>query len=193
MKIKKCKLAIFASGSGTNAEAIIKHFNNHPEIEVSTVYANNPNAYVLERAKKYHIPTVVFTKKEFAEAHFRGQLINGGYDLLILAGFMWLVPPAIVKAFNNKIINIHPALLPHYGGKGMYGHYVHEAVIENKEGESGISIHYVNEHYDQGDIIFQAKCPVTGTDTAASLADKIHVLEHQHYPAVIEKICDKNL
>jgi phosphoribosylglycinamide formyltransferase-1 len=193
MKNDKCKLAIFASGSGTNAEAIIKHFIVQPGIEVSAIYSNNADAFVLERAKKYNIPTIVFTKREFNEPNFQAQLIAGEYDLLILAGFMWLVPPAIVTAFNNKIINIHPALLPNYGGKGMYGHFVHQAVIENKETESGITIHYVNEHYDEGDIIFQAKCEVSSTDTANSLATKIHFLEHQHYPEIIEKICEGNL
>ena len=190
MKKDKCKLAIFASGSGTNAEAIIKHFIAHPEIEVSAIYSNNADAFVLERAKKYNIPTIIFSKAEFIEPNFIVRLIDGDYDLLILAGFMWLVPPAIVAAFNNKIINIHPALLPNYGGKGMYGDFVHQAVIENNEKESGISIHYVNEHYDEGDIIFQAKCEVASTDTANSLAEKIHLLEHQHYPVIIEKICD---
>lgn len=193
MKIKKCRLAIFASGSGTNAEAIIKRFSDHPEIEVSAIYSNNADAFVLERAKNYTIPTVVFNKGEFNEPNFMARLIDGDYDLLILAGFMWLVPPAIVTAFKSKIINIHPALLPNYGGKGMYGLFVHRAVIENKETESGITIHYVNEHYDEGDIIFQAKCEVSSADTANSLAGKIHLLEHQHYPVVIQKMCEKNL
>ena len=193
MKTKKCRLAIFASGSGSNAEAIIKHFIAHPEIEVSAIYSNNADAFVLERAKKHNIPTVVFTKGEFVDSIFKDQLLAGDYDLLILAGFMWLVPPAIVAAFNNKIINIHPALLPNYGGKGMYGHFVHQAVIENKETESGITIHYVNEHYDEGDIIFQAKCEVLRIDTADSLAAKIHLLEHRHYPVTIQNICNKNL
>lgn len=190
MKNNKCKLAIFASGSGTNAEAIIKHFSDHPDIEVSAIYSNNANAFVLERARKYNIPTIVFSKGEFIEPNFMVRLVDRDYDLLILAGFMWLVPPAIIAAFNNKIINIHPALLPNYGGRGMYGHFVHQAVIENKETETGITIHYVNEHYDEGDIIFQTKCEVLNIDTANSLAEKIHLLEHQHYPIIIEKICD---
>lgn len=190
MKNDKCKLAIFASGSGTNAEAIIKHFSDHPDIEVSAIYSNNANAFVLERARKYNIPTIVFSKGEFIEPNFMVRLVDRDYDLLILAGFMWLVPPAIIAAFNNKIINIHPALLPNYGGRGMYGHFVHQAVIENKETETGITIHYVNEHYDEGDIIFQTKCEVLNIDTANSLAEKIHLLEHQHYPIIIEKICD---
>ena len=193
MKNNKCRLAIFASGSGSNAEAIIKHFITHPEIEVRAIYSNNADAFVLERAKKYKIPAIVFTKSEFVKPAFNAQLIEGDYDLLILAGFMWLVPPAIVASFNNKIINIHPALLPNYGGKGMYGHFVHQAVIDNNETESGITIHYVNDHYDEGDVIFQAKCKVSSTDTANSLAEKIHFLEHQNYPVIIQDLCDKNL
>ena len=190
MKKNKCRLAIFASGSGTNAEAIIKYFIALQNIEVSTIYSNNANAFVLERAKKYGIPTVVFTKRDFIDPNFKSQLIAEDYDLLILAGFMWLVPPTIVSAFNNRIVNIHPALLPKYGGKGMYGHFVHDAVVLNNELESGITIHYVNEQYDDGDIIFQAKCIVLATDSADSLAEKIHLLEHQHYPVVIQKICN---
>jgi phosphoribosylglycinamide formyltransferase-1 len=193
MKTNKCKLAIFASGSGSNAEAIIKHFIAHPAIEVSVIYSNNADAFVLERARKYNITSKLFTRSEFVEPNFKAQLIAGDYDLVVLAGFMWLVPPAIVSALNNKIINIHPALLPKYGGKGMYGHFVHDAVVLNNETESGITIHYVNKQYDEGDIIFQAKCEVLAIDTADSLAEKIHLLEHQHYPAVIQKICDKNL
>ena len=192
MKKKKCKLAIFASGSGTNAEAIIKHFIGNSQVEISAIYSNNADAIVLTRAKKYNIPAIVFTKNEFVQPDFKLRLIAANYDLLVLAGFMWLVPPAIVSAFNKKIINIHPALLPKYGGKGMYGHFVHQAIVDNNETESGITIHYVNEHYDEGDIIFQAKCNVSSSDTANSLAEKIHVLEHQHYPAVIQKICSEN-
>ena len=193
MKTKKCRLAIFASGGGTNAEAIIEYLAEHPNIEVSTIYTNNADAYVLQRAKNHNIPSVVFTKKEFLESAFKNQLVTENYDLIVLAGFMWLIPPAIVSAFNTKIINIHPALLPNYGGKGMYGHFVHEAVINNKEIESGITIHYVNEQYDEGSIILQAKCSVLATDSPDSLAEKIHILEHRHYPEVIEKICNKNL
>jgi phosphoribosylglycinamide formyltransferase 1 len=193
MKKEKCRIAIFASGSGTNAEAIIKHFIGHTGVEVIMVYSNYADAYVLERAKKYQVPTQVFTKDEFTSPSFTDSLISKKYDLLVLAGFMWLVPPVIVKAFTGKIINIHPALLPKYGGKGMYGNFVHQAVIQNNEPESGITIHYVNEEYDQGDIIFQAKCTVQKADTADSLAEKIHFLEHEHYPLVIQKICAKNI
>jgi phosphoribosylglycinamide formyltransferase-1 len=191
MKTKKCRLAIFASGGGTNAEAIIQYFATHPAIDISCIYSNNADAYVLERAKNYNIPANVFSRKEFFGPVFMDNLVADNFDLIILAGFMWLVPPAIVKAYPNKIINIHPALLPSYGGKGMYGHFVHEAVINNKEVESGITIHYVNEYYDEGSIILQAKCPVLATDSPDSLANKIHILEHRHYPEVIEKICNK--
>lgn len=183
------KLAIFASGSGTNAEAIMNHFANHDSIVVSKIFSNNADAFVLERAKKFNIPTTVFNKQELRSEEFLNRLIKEGFDLIILAGFMWLVPGRIVSAFENRIINIHPALLPAYGGKGMYGHFVHEAVLVNKEKESGISIHFVNEKYDEGDIIFQAKCPVEESDTPDSLANRIHKLEHQHYPEIIEKIC----
>jgi phosphoribosylglycinamide formyltransferase-1 len=191
MKTDKCRLAIFASGSGSNAEAIIKHFISQPTIEVSAIYTNNADAFVIQRANNFNIPVVVLKKSEFAKPDFIAQIIARDIDLLILAGFMLLVPPSIVSAFNNRIINIHPALLPNYGGKGMYGHFVHEAVINNKEIESGITIHYVNEYYDEGDIIFQAKCAVTNVDTANSLAEKIHLLEHRHYPIIIQKICDE--
>jgi len=187
--MKKLKLAIFASGNGSNAEAIIQHLNNHSTIAVAAIYSNNSKAYVLERAKNYGISATTFTKDEFFHANFNDHLLKAGYDLIVLAGFMWLVPPAIVASFNKKIINIHPALLPKYGGKGMYGHFVHQAVVNNKEKESGITIHYVNDRYDEGDIIFQAKCAVHKTDTPDLLADRIHILEHRHYPSIIEKIC----
>lgn len=183
------KLAIFASGSGTNAEAIMNRFADHSSIEVSKVYSNNPDAFVLERAKKHNIPSVVFNKQELYSEEFKNSLVDEGFHLIVLAGFMWLVPSEIVGAFKNKIVNIHPALLPSYGGKGMYGHFVHIAVLNNQEKESGITIHYVNEKYDEGDIIFQAKCQVKETDDPDSLANRIHKLEHQYYPEVIEKIC----
>ena len=183
------KLAIFASGSGSNAEAIMNYFSNHNSIVVAKVYSNNADAYVHERAKKFNVPSVVFNKQELRSDEFLNNLIEEGFDLIILAGFMWLVPAQIVSTFENRILNIHPALLPSYGGKGMYGHFVHEAVLENKEKESGITIHYVNEEYDEGDIIFQARCPVKESDTPDSLASRIHKLEHQHYPEVIENIC----
>ena len=182
------KIAIFASGSGSNAENIIQYFAQKPQFCVKSVFCNVPDAYVLERAKKYRIPTFVFNREEFRNPDkvFR-QLQEQEIDFIVLAGFLWLMPSFITAAWPNKIVNIHPALLPAYGGKGMYGHYVHEAVIAAGEKESGITIHYVNDHYDQGAIIFQAKCPVLPTDTPDDLAARIHELEYRYVPEIIEK------
>ena len=182
------KIAIFASGSGSNAENIIQYFAQKPQFCVKSVFCNVPDAYVLERAKKYRIPTFVFNREEFRNPDkvFR-QLQEQEIDFIVLAGFLWLMPSFITAAWPNKIVNIHPALLPAYGGKGMYGHYVHEAVIAAGEKESGITIHYVNDHYDQGAIIFQAKCPVLPTDTPGDLAARIHELEYRYFPEIIEK------
>ena len=182
------KIAIFASGSGSNAENIIQYFAQKPQFCVKSVFCNVPDAYVLERAKKYRIPTFVFNREEFRNPDkvFR-QLQEQEIDFIVLAGFLWLMPSFITAAWPNKIVNIHPALLPAYGGKGMYGHHVHEAVIAAGEKESGITIHYVNDHYDQGAIIFQAKCPVLPTDTPADLAARIHELEYRYFPEIIEK------
>ncbi len=182
-------IAIFASGSGTNAETIIKYFDNNKNISVSRIFCNKENAYVLTRAKNLTIPTLVFNKKIFYDSDIiLNQLKNDKTDLIVLAGFLWLVPDNILKKYKNRIINIHPALLPKYGGKGMYGSKVHEAVVNAKEKESGITIHLVNEVYDDGKIIFQGKCIVEQSDTPDSLAAKIHKLEHKHYPQVIEQI-----
>ena len=182
------KIAIFASGSGSNAENIIQYFAQKPQFCVKSVFCNVPDAYVLERAKKYRIPTFVFNREEFRNPDkvFR-QLQEQEIDFIVLAGFLWLMPSFITAAWPNKIVNIHPALLPAYGGKGMYGHYVHEAVIAAGEKESGITIHYVNDHYDQGAIIFQAKCPVLPTDTPDDLAARIHELDYRYFPEIIEK------
>ena len=182
------KIAIFASGSGSNAENIIQYFAQKPQFCVKSVFCNVPDAYVLERAKKYRIPTFVFNREEFRNPDkvFR-QLQEQEIDFIVLAGFLWLMPSFITAAWPNKIVNIHPALLPAYGGKGMYGHYVHEAVIAAGEKESGITIHYVNDHYDQGAIIFQAKCPVLPTDTPDDLAARIHELEYRYFTEIIEK------
>ena len=182
------KIAIFASGSGSNAENIIQYFAQKPQFCVKSVFCNVPDAYVLERAKKYRIPTFVFNREEFRNPDkvFR-QLQEQEIDFIVLAGFLWLMPSFITAAWPNKIVNIHPALLPAYGGKGMYGHHVHEAAIAAGEKESGITIHYVNDHYDQGAIIFQAKCPVLPTDTPDDLAARIHELEYRYFPEIIEK------
>ena len=180
------KIAIFASGSGSNAENIIQYFAQKPQFCVKSVFCNVPDAYVLERAKKYRIPSFVFNREEFRNPDkvFR-QLQEQEIDFIVLAGFLWLMPSFITAAWPNKIVNIHPALLPASGGKGMYGHHVHEAVIAAGEKESGITIHYVNDHYDQGAIIFQAKCPVLPTDTPDDLAARVHELEYRYFPQII--------
>lgn len=180
------KIAIFASGSGSNAENIIQYFAQKPQFCVKSVFCNVSDAYVLERAKKYRIPSFVFNREEFRNPDkvFR-QLQEQEIDFIVLAGFLWLMPSFITAAWPNKIVNIHPALLPAYGGKGMYGHHVHEAVIAAGEKESGITIHYVNDHYDQGAIIFQAKCPVLPTDTPDDLAARVHELEYRYFPQII--------
>ena len=180
------KIAIFASGSGSNAENIIQYFAQKPQFCVKSVFCNVPDAYVLERAKKYRIPSFVFNREEFRNPDkvFR-QLQEQEIDFIVLAGFLWLMPSFITAAWPNKIVNIHPALLPAYGGKGMYGHHVHEAVIAAGEKESGITIHHVNDHYDQGAIIFQAKCPVLPTDTPDDLAARVPDLEYRYFPQII--------
>ena len=182
-------IAIFASGAGSNAQKIIDYFRFHPQIKVSLIVCNKPGAGVLSIAQKENIPALLIEKEQF----FRGnayvdELKQLGIDFIVLAGFLWKVPTAIIQAFPQHIINIHPALLPNYGGKGMYGRFVHEAVIEAKEKESGISIHYVDELYDHGQLIFQARCTIDPTDTPDTLAQKIHALEHTHYPLIVEKV-----
>ncbi|MBP8959145.1 MAG: phosphoribosylglycinamide formyltransferase [Bacteroidales bacterium] len=182
-------ISIFASGSGTNAENIIKYFLNKESAKVALVLSNNPKAYVIKRAKQYNIAVKIFDHHEFYETdEVLETLISNNIDFIVLAGFLWLVPENILNRYKGKIINIHPALLPRYGGKGMYGDRVHRAVIEAGEKESGITIHYVNEGYDEGDIIFQAHCPINPEETVDSLAKKVHELEYRYYPEVIEKI-----
>ena len=185
--MKKRKIAIFASGSGTNAQNIIEYFAENKQIVVDSLWSNNANAYALQRAKNLQVETFIFSREEFKNSNFIVEgLKKRGVYLIVLAGFLWLVPSNLVE--NFKIINIHPALLPKYGGKGMYGMKVHEAVVMNKEKESGISIHFVNNKYDDGEIIFQAKCPVLPTDTAEDIAHKIHKLEYKYFPEIIEKV-----
>ena len=182
------KLAIFASGSGSNAENIITYFKDSAEVKVSLILTNNPSAGVIERGRRLNIPVIVFSKTIFTQTDDVVNLLKeNGIDWVILAGFLWLVPQNLIQAFPDRMINIHPALLPNYGGKGMWGHHVHEAVVANGEKESGITIHYVNEHYDEGKVIFQAKCALEDDETADSLASKIHELEYEHFPVVIEK------
>ena len=185
----KSKIAIFASGSGTNAEAIINYFQHHEYISVALILSNNPKAFVLQRAEKHKIPHYVFSRQDYYKEKIVDEVLRlNGIDFIVLAGFMWLVPERFIKNYPKKIVNIHPALLPKYGGKGMYGSHVHEAVVKNKEKESGITIHWVNEQYDEGNIIFKATCELAVKDTADDVADKVHKLEHEHYPKVIEKI-----
>jgi len=181
------RIAVFASGSGTNAENIINYFEDHLYIKVVCLYTNNKNAGVIERADRLKVPYRVFSKKELFSSDFVNFLKQEA-DYLILAGFLLKIPSKLIDIFPKRIINIHPALLPKYGGKGMYGSYVHEAVIANKEKESGITIHYVNENYDEGAIVFQESVPLTDHDTPDDVAAKIHILEQKNFPKVIEDI-----
>lgn len=182
------RIAILASGSGTNAEKIIKHFNSGPIVEVVRVLSNKKDAKVLERAKRLGVNTLHFDRTAFYESDTILELLKKEADYIILAGFLWKVPETIVQAFKDRIINIHPALLPKYGGKGMYGIRVHEAVVRNKEKETGITIHFVNDFYDAGAIIFQDSVAVTEKDTASTVAAKVHELEYKHFPRVIEEV-----
>jgi len=179
-------LIIFASGTGTNANAIIEHFKTNGKAKVALVVCNKADAGVLDIARREDIPFLIIDRKTFHETLLVEQLRDYKPSLIVLAGFLWKIPDIILAAFPGKIINIHPALLPGYGGNGMYGHIVHEAVITAKESESGISIHYVNEHYDEGSIILQARCKVEQDDTAEKLAGRIHQLEHFYFPRAIE-------
>ncbi|HEY3371419.1 MAG TPA: phosphoribosylglycinamide formyltransferase [Prolixibacteraceae bacterium] len=180
-------IAIFASGSGTNAQKIIEYFAGSKEIFVDSLWSNNENAYALIRAEKLGIETFTFEQEEFYRSNeILDKLIDRRIDMIVLAGFLWLVPRNLTELFT--VINIHPALLPKYGGKGMYGMNVHKAVLASKDKESGISIHRVNANYDEGDIIFQATCPILKGDTPETLAARIHELEHLHYPRVIEEV-----
>lgn len=185
-------IAVFASGSGTNAENIIEYFSTKNNAKVTLVLSNKRHAMVLKRAEKHIIKTVFFERDDFyVSGKVLDCLLLHKIDFIVLAGFIWLVPESIIELYQRRIINIHPALLPGYGGKGMYGEAVHKAVVENREAESGITIHYVNKHYDEGDIIFQARCKVDPADTHLTLAEKIHALEYLHYPAIIEELVTK--
>jgi phosphoribosylglycinamide formyltransferase-1 len=182
-------VAIFASGAGSNAQKLIDYFRKHSQIKIALIVCNKPGAGVLTIAQNEKIPSLLIEKEQF----FRGnayvdELKQHNVDFIVLAGFLWKVPVQLVKAFPQRIINIHPALLPNYGGKGMYGRFVHEAVIAAKDSESGISIHFVDELYDHGQLIFQARCTIDADDTPDSLAEKIHALEHEHYPLIVEKV-----
>lgn len=181
-------VAVFASGTGTNTKKIIEYFKNHPRIKIALIVCNKPGAGVLKIAEEENIPSLIIDKEKF----FRGdaytdKLKERNIDFIVLAGFLWKIPSLLVKAYPDRIINIHPALLPKYGGKGMYGHLVHEAVISAKEKESGITIHYVDDLYDHGKIIFQANCAIEENETPETLTQKIHLLEHAHFARIIEQ------
>ena len=183
------RIAIFASGNGSNAQRIADFFSGKGILEIAAIYSNNPDAYVLERAKMMNIPSIIFNRNVLNQTHeILDDLIARRVDWIILAGFLWLIPEYLLKAYPQKIINIHPALLPNYGGKGMYGARVHEAVIASGDTESGITIHFVNEKYDEGQVIFQEKCLVEREETPESLALKIHELEYKYFPEVISKL-----
>jgi len=186
------RIAIFASGAGSNALKIIDHFRNSPVAAVALAVCNKPGAGVLKIAQENGIPAIIIDKEKF----FRGdgyleQLRQKEIDFIVLAGFLWKIPAALLSAYPRRIINVHPALLPNYGGKGMYGNYVHEAVLNAGDKESGITIHYVDEHYDNGDIILQVKCPVLENDSAETLAHRIHALEHANYPVIVEELVSR--
>ena len=186
------KIAVFVSGGGTNLQRIAEYFAPNNDVEIVCVVSNNKDAYANQRAKNLGIPLVLVDKQKFNDVTFTEYLRSLNLDLIVLAGFLWLIPQHLIEAFPNKIINIHPALLPKYGGKGFYGHHVHEAVVAAHEKESGITIHYVNEKYDSGDIIFQAKVAISKNDTPDDVADKIHVLEQMNFPVVIENLLFEN-
>ncbi len=182
-------LALFASGRGSNVQRIVEYFQNHQQIRPALIVSDNPSAPVLQIAEKHNIPTLLVNKTMLKEGDSVLAKLNEHHiDYIILAGFLKLIPKALIEAFPNAILNIHPALLPQYGGKGMYGINVHKAVKAAGEPESGITIHYVNEHYDEGEIIFQARCPVQPSDTPEEIAKKVQKLEHKHYAQVIEAL-----
>jgi phosphoribosylglycinamide formyltransferase 1 len=187
------RIAVFASGNGSNFQRIAEYFTGRADIEIAALYCNKADAYAVERAATLGIPAVVFGRDQFYEtSEILDDLHTRQIDCIVLAGFLWLVPQNILRSFRNRVVNIHPALLPKHGGKGMYGMRVHEAVIASGDSESGITIHIVNEHYDEGHIVFQATCPVFQGDTAETIAQKIHHLEYMHYPRVLEELLKKN-
>lgn len=186
------RIAIFASGSGSNAQRIMEHFKRNKEMEVALVLCNKPDAYVLQRADNFEVPTHVFTKDELLHTNSIDNLLkNLEIDILVLAGFMWLLPERFIQNYPKRIVNIHPALLPKHGGAGMYGRKVHESVLKSKDPETGITIHYVNENFDEGEIIYQSRCNVDKNDDLEKLAYKVHQLEHIHYPKIIEDLLKK--
>ncbi|MBC7451338.1 MAG: phosphoribosylglycinamide formyltransferase [Cytophagales bacterium] len=188
------KVALFASGSGTNAQKIFEYFKDHTEIRIAMLLSNNPDAYALTRAQSFGIPTRVFTKAEFNDPNCIVQeLKDAGIQWVVLAGFLWLIPAHLIRAFPTSMLNIHPALLPKFGGKGMYGMKVHAAVKDTGETQTGITIHKVNEEYDKGEIVFQGFCDVLSDDTPEGIAQKVHELEYLHFPIVIEEQIKRSL
>lgn len=183
-------IAVFVSGNGTNLQRIADFFQNDDNVNIVCVVCNNPAAYAVQRAEKMNIPVILVDKKTLNDESFVKLLQDKGVDFIVLAGFLLLIPASLVKAYPNKIVNIHPALLPKYGGKGFYGEHVHEAVVAAHEPVSGITIHYVNEKYDSGDIIFQAQVPLADDETPDSLAAKIHQLEYEHFPVIIKSLIE---
>ena len=185
------RIVLFASGAGSNAENIIRYFSDSRELEFPFVISNRLDAGVHERVKNWNIPSYVFKKSDFEDGKVLEFLQDNAIDIIVLAGFLLKIPENLLKAYPDRIINIHPALLPKFGGKGMYGSHVHEAVVAAGETESGITIHYVNENYDEGAIIFQAKCPVFPTDSPADVAARVHALEYEYYPLIIGEIASQ--
>ena len=184
------KIVLFASGNGSNVENITTYFNLSKEVSIVGLFSNNSEAKVIERAKRFKVPTFIFNKMELLDDTVLNQLKQLQPDLIVLAGFLLKFPVHIIKEFPNKVINIHPALLPNYGGKGMYGMHVHQAVLENKEKETGITIHYVNEHFDEGEFIFQTKVNIENCKTSEEISKRIHELEMEHFPKVIERFLE---
>jgi len=180
------RISVFVSGNGTNLQRIAEYFANNPDVEIVNVVCNNPQAYAIERAKNLHIPVKLINRKEFNSLEFTEEMASLKLDLIVLAGFLWKVPASLIQAYPRKIVNIHPALLPNYGGKGFYGEHVHEAVVAAKEPFSGITIHFVNEIYDNGEIILQAYTKLDPNETPDSLAAKIHKLEQAYFPVAID-------
>lgn len=192
MPKKKMQLALFASGNGSNAENIVRYFRKQETAEVALILTNNPQAFVIQRAESLGVENKVIIRDDFKQTDALIALLKTKkIDFIVLAGFLWLIPKALIEAFPNKIINIHPALLPKYGGKGMYGHFVHQAVSEAKETQTGISIHYVNAAYDEGDIVFQKTVAIKAGEDPESIAEKVHKLEYEYYPKVIESLLAK--
>ena len=188
----KKRIAIFASGSGSNAQKLMEHFKRSNEVEISLVLTNNPDAYVLQRADNFEIPSHVFDRHEFYHTENIIDLLkNLEIDLIVLAGFLWLIPKNLIAEYPGRIVNIHPAILPKYGGKGMYGDFVHNAVMAAGEAEGGITIHYVNEHYDEGEYIYQAKYRIDKGDSLEMVKFMGQQLEHQHYPRIVETLIKK--